>query len=56
MISRRSLYLLLPTLALGLTLAMAPAAQAVDADLSVTFGHSPHWVGVHGTRVREIRT
>jgi hypothetical protein len=53
------MYLLFPILALCTTLAMTSAAHAQDgasASLQVTFGHSPHWVGVQGTRVREIRT
>jgi hypothetical protein len=51
------LRLWLPVLALSMTLAFAHSAHAqTDASIQVTFGHSPHWVGVPGTRVREIRS
>jgi len=54
---RRSTHLLLlvPTIALGLTFATTAVVHAQDASLTVTFGHTPRWVGVRGTRVREIR-
>jgi hypothetical protein len=50
-------HLWIPMLALSMTLAMAAAgsAQAANASLQINFGSSPHWVGVPGTQVREIR-
>ena len=57
--------LFIPLLALSVTLATVASTQAQDrrdspsmgtsATLQVTFGTNPHWVGVRGTRVREIR-
>ena len=65
MINRSKTNLLLPLVVLGLTFAMAASVQAQDrhyqgsggtsATLQVTFGTAPHWTGVRGTRVREIR-
>jgi hypothetical protein len=52
----RSKHLWIPMIAISLTFGSAAVVHAQDASLSVTFGHSPHWVGVRGTRVREIRT
>jgi hypothetical protein len=51
-------HLLLPTLALGLTLTAATAVQAsgTSATLQISFGSAPHWVGVTGTKVRAIRS
>jgi hypothetical protein len=63
MTPRHPIHQLFPILALSMTLALAASAGAQtyqssgpSASLDVTFGHSPHWVGVPGTRVREIRT
>jgi hypothetical protein len=47
-------YLLLPLLALCLTLAVS-AQAATSASLQVTFGNAPHWTGIRGTRVSEMR-
>jgi hypothetical protein len=57
MILRPKKHLLIPVLALSMTLGMAVAgsAQAANASLQITFGSTPHWVGVRGTQVREIR-
>lgn len=62
---RSKKHLLFPTLALGMTLALATVSQAQDrhdrgsggvtASLQISFGSAPHWVGVPGTRVRAIR-
>lgn len=55
-------HLVLPMLALSLTLAMATQARAQgDQDrgsttLQVNFGSRPHWNGVRGTHVREVRS
>lgn len=44
------------TLALGTIVGVATLARAdVAATFQVTFGKSPHWVGVQGTKVKEIR-
>jgi len=56
MTPNRAKHLWIPMIALSLTFATAAVVHAQDASLSVTFGHTPHWVGVRGTRVREIRT
>jgi len=50
-------HLLIPMLALSMTLVMAAAgsAQAASGSLQINFGSSRHWVGVPGTQVREIR-
>ena len=49
-------HLLFPLLTLSLALGLAGSVQAQDrATLQVTFGTSPHWTTVRGTRVREIR-
>lgn len=42
-------------LALCLPLAAAPPARAADVSLQISFGNSPRWVAVPGTRVREVR-
>ena len=50
-------HLLLPLLAMSVTLAAAGAAQAQNgppASIQVNFGSAPHWTTVEGTRVREI--
>ena len=50
----------LPILVLGMALAVAQPAHvavaATGASFQVTFGTAPHWDGIPGTRVREIRT
>lgn len=59
--------LLLPLLAMGITIAMAGSVHAQDrqyrqyqapggasATLRITFDSSPHWTGIRGTRVEEI--
>ena len=59
-------HLLLPLLVLSLTLAMTAVVHAQDrhyqgsdnntsATLQITFGSTPHWTGIRGTHVREIR-
>jgi hypothetical protein len=58
-------HLVLPLAALGITLALAATAQAqnrqyqgsggTSASLQITFGSTPHWTAIAGTRVREIR-
>ena len=60
MIRRTTKHLLLPLLALSMTLALAATAQAqgssgVSASLQVNFGSTPHWTSVRGTRVQVIR-
>jgi hypothetical protein len=65
MIGRSKKHLLLPLLALGVTIAMATSAQAQDRNyngaqrpalsLQITFGSAPHWDAVRGTNVRYIR-
>jgi len=69
MIIRPKMHLLLPMLALSANLAMvAPVnaqgrqydqqygrSQGGDVSLQINFGNRPHWVGVPGTQVREIR-
>jgi hypothetical protein len=57
MIHRTTKHLLIPMLALGMTLGMAAAgsAQAASASLQINFGSAPHFVSVPGTQVREIR-
>ena len=57
---RSKRHLLLPLLVLGLTLAVAAAvpgqgSAATAASFQVSFGTAPHWTGIPGTRVREIR-
>jgi len=50
--------LLFPLLVLSMTLAMAASVHAqggASATLQVTFGTTPHWTGVPGTKVKEIR-
>ena len=57
--------LLVPLLALSMTIATAASVNAQDrqyqrpqgtsASLQITFGSAPRWVGIPGTRVREIR-
>jgi hypothetical protein len=56
---------LLPLLALSLTFAMAASVHAqvrqnrgpdgTSAPLQISFRTTPHWVGIRGTRVMEIR-
>jgi hypothetical protein len=50
---------LIPVLALGMTLAASAGAQDRQyrggTSLQITFGSTPHWVGIPGTQVREIR-
>ena len=65
MSTRSNTYLWLPLLFLILTLAVATTVLAQDrhdrgtsgtsASLQVTFGRTPHWTGVPGTRVKVIR-
>ncbi len=65
MIHRKHMHSLLPLIALTLALALPASVHAQNrhdqgsdgtpANLQVTFGSAPHWVGVPGTRVREIR-
>jgi hypothetical protein len=58
MIIRSKGHLLLPLLVLSLTLAMAATVHAqggASMTLQVSFGTTPHWTGVPGTKVREIR-
>jgi len=56
MILRSKMHHLVPMLALGITLAVAaPARAGSDVSLQINFGSTPHWVGVPGTSVREIR-
>ena len=65
MINRRTKHPLLPLLVVGITLAMAVSAQAqnrqyqgsggTSASLQITFGTTPHWTSVRGTRVSVIR-
>ena len=62
---RQKTRLLVPLLALSMTIATAASVNAqdrqyqrsrgTDASLQITFGSTPHWVSVPGTRVREIR-
>ncbi len=61
---RPTRHLLLPLLALGMTLAMVASAHAqsgyprtggTSATLQITFGSTPHWTSVRGTRVQQIR-
>lgn len=52
----RSKMLLVPLLALSMGCgAAATARAATDVSLQINFGSTPHWVGVPGTQVREIR-
>jgi len=46
--------ILIPLLALAMTLATAASVRA-DTSLQITFGSKPHWVGVPGTSVQQIR-
>jgi len=57
MVHRSRIQILLPLLAMSLTLGMIGSAQAQDAsaNFQVTFGSRPHWTSVQGTRVQEIR-
>ena len=65
MITRSKTRLLVPVLALSISLGIAASAQAQDrrydqsggtsTSLQVAFGSAPHWTGVRGTRVQEIR-
>lgn len=65
LIIRPKTHLLLPLLAMSMALGMAALVHAQDRHyqgsdntsmtLQVTFGTTPHWMGVPGTRVREIR-
>jgi hypothetical protein len=65
MVIRPKKHLLLPLLVLSMTLAMVASVHAQDrhyqgsggtsATLQVTFGSTPHWTGIPGTRVRMIR-
>ena len=65
MIIRPQTHPLLTLLALSVTFAMAASAHAQDrhnqgsggtsVTMEVTFGTTPHWVGIRGTRVMEIR-
>ena len=53
--THRSKYsLLLPLLALCLTLAV-PSQAATSASLQISFGNAPHWTGIQGTLVSEMR-
>ena len=53
--THRSKYsLLLPLLALCLTLAVS-AQAATSASLQINFGSAPHWTGIRGTHVSEMR-
>ena len=54
MTKRSKSFLLLPLLAVCLTLAVSAQAQT-STSLSVTFGNSPHWTGISGTHVSRIR-
>jgi hypothetical protein len=51
-------HLLLPLLAAGLTLAVGASlcVGATSASLQISFGTTPHWARISGTRVEEIRT
>lgn len=61
----KNMHLLLPALALSVALVAASSAQAQHRrysgssgpaiSLQINFGSQPHWVGVRGTSVREIR-
>jgi len=53
MIARSKKILLLPLLALGMSLAMASTAGA-GVSLRISFGSQPHWRNVAGTTVEEI--
>ena len=54
---RPRIRVLLPLLTLTLALATATTALAqTSASFQVTFGSTPHWTSVRGTRVQEIRT
>jgi len=56
MILRSKMHRLVPMLALGMALATAGSARAgTGVSLQINFGSTPHWVGVPGTSVREIR-
>jgi hypothetical protein len=60
MINRRRTHLVIPLLALSVILALAPAIYAQEravgttATLRVSFGTTPHWTNISGTRVEEI--
>src|SRR5512140_1421357 len=66
MMARPKIHLLVPLLALGLTLGMTATANARDRDddhartsgssgsIQITFGSSPRWTNVSGTQVRRI--
>jgi hypothetical protein len=61
----RSKMRLVPLLVLGMAIATAASGNAqdrqyqrsrgTDASLQITFGTTPHWVGIPGTGIREIR-
>ena len=58
----KRMHLLLPLLALSLTLAIATSAQAQyrrssdpAVSLQINFGSAPHFVGIRGTNIRAIR-
>jgi hypothetical protein len=53
MITRAKKILLLPLLALGMSLIMVSTASS-DVSLRISFGSQPHWRAVPGTRVEEI--
>jgi hypothetical protein len=53
---RPKMHLVVPMAALIALVALAaPAPARAATSLQISFGSSPHWVGVNGTRVREIR-
>jgi hypothetical protein len=56
MIHRSNTHLLLPLLAMGLTLALASSALAqTSGSIQVSFGTTPHWTTVQHTNVKVIR-
>jgi hypothetical protein len=65
MMKRTKRRLLVPLVALSMTLAMAASANAqdrqyqgsrgTDVSLQITFGSKPHWVGIPGSQVSQIR-
>jgi hypothetical protein len=53
--TRSKSHLLFPLLVLGLALGLTAAAHAqVRGTLRVTFGSTPHWTSIDGTRVEEL--
>jgi len=54
---RPKMHFVVPTLALIIAAValLAPVPARAATSLQISFGSSPHWVGVNGTRVREIR-